>query len=343
MSQQKKKIWHQFLLTALATALVSSFCQPVTAATLCVNPGGTGGCKSSINAAVTAANSGDTIQVAPGTYKEDVHITKSISLIGGNNEKTIIDATGLPNGIFIDGMAVLPAHVIGVSNVTVSGFTVENAQFEGVLIANASSVTISGNEVTGNDLNLSGETCPGAPAFETAEGFDCGEGVHLTGVQNSTIANNQIQNNSGGILMSDETGPTTDNLILSNAVRYNVLDCGITIASHPPAAVTGASAPLGIMRNTVVQNISDHNGLNGAGAGVGIFGPLPGATVANNVIINNTLTNNGLPGVAFHAHSPGQNLNNNVIVGNQISGNGRYKRFRRLPDQRDHPAEHIRQ
>jgi len=82
--------------------------------------------------------------------------------------------------------------------------------------------------------------------------------------------------------------------------------------------------PLGIMRNTIAQNISDRNGIAvaGAGAGVGIFGPLPGATVAENVITNNTLTNNGLPGVAFHAHTPGQNLNNNVIVGNLISGNG---------------------
>jgi hypothetical protein len=132
--------------------------------------------------------------VARGTYKEDVHITKSnLSLIGQDDEGTIIDAVGLPNGIFIDGMAVLPAQVIGVTNVTVSGFTVENAQFEGVLVANASSVTISGNEITGNNLNLAGATCPGAPAFETAEGFDCGEGLHIMGVQNSTIANNQIQ------------------------------------------------------------------------------------------------------------------------------------------------------
>ena len=323
MSQRKKRAT-QFALTALATALVGGLCLPAKAASLCVNPGGTGGCKSTISAAVAAANPGDTIQVAHGTYKEDVHITKSnLSLLGDTSGKPIINATGLPNGIFIDGMAALPANPVGITNVVVSGFTVENAKFEGILIANAASVTISGNEVTGNNLNLSNETCPGAPPFETAEGFDCGEGVHLIAVQNSTIANNQIENNSGGILISDETGPTTDNLILGNTVRNNVLDCGITLASHPPA-IAGVTSPLGIMRNTIAQNISDHNGtaVPGAGAGVGIFGPLPGATVANNVIINNTLTNNGLPGVAFHAHTPGQNLNNNVIAGNFISGNG---------------------
>lgn len=263
MSQQKNG-WIRFTLTALATVFAGSFGQPLTAATLCVNPGGTGGCKSSISAAVAAAGPGDTIQVAHGTYKEDVHIAKSLSLIGDNSNNTIINATGLPNGIFIDGMAGLPAKIIGVTNVTVSGFTVENAEFEGILIANAASVTVSGNNVTGNNLSLAGATCPGAPAFETAEGFDCGEGLHLVAVQNSTIANNLIKNNSGGVLISDETGPTTDNLILGNTVSYNVLDCGITIASHPPAAITGATAPLGILRNTIAQNISDHNGIAGA-------------------------------------------------------------------------------
>jgi hypothetical protein len=51
-----------------------------SAATLCVNPGGKAGCTSSIGAAVAAAAPGDIIQVAEGTYKEDVLITKSLSL-----------------------------------------------------------------------------------------------------------------------------------------------------------------------------------------------------------------------------------------------------------------------
>jgi len=62
--------------------------------------------------------------------------------------------------------------------------------------------------------------------------------------------------------------------------------------------------------------------LKGEGAGVGLFASFPSAATYANVVMNNVLTGNDLPGVALHGHTPNQNLNNNVIIGNQISGNG---------------------
>lgn len=44
------------------------------AATLCVNPGGTGGCFASIQAAVDTTAGGDTISIAAGTYVEGLGI-----------------------------------------------------------------------------------------------------------------------------------------------------------------------------------------------------------------------------------------------------------------------------
>lgn len=305
----------------MALALGAAMCQPATAATVCVNPGDTSGCFSKISDAVSAAAPGDTIQVASGKYKEDVVIGKRLSLIGAGQNHTIIDATGLPNGIYINGI-----QNSGLTSVVVAGFTVENANFEGILVANASSITISDSHVTDNDKNLdpAKSTCKNLPIFETGEGFDCGEGIHLSGVDHSTVANNLVDANAGGILLSDDTGATHDNLIIGNVVRNNPFDCGITLASHPPAGFLNVQSPLGVYHNTIVQNDSYNNGrdLEGAGAGVGIFDSAPGTKNFGNVVMNNRLTNNGLPGVAMHGHTPNQNLNDNVIVGNYIAGNG---------------------
>ena len=319
----------RLMLGAAVAAIAAGICQTATAATLCVNAGGSSGCYTTIGAAVAAAAAGDTIQVANGTYREDVVITKSLSLLGANENNTTIDAAGKSNGIFINGMSSAPNA--GVSGVAISGFTVENANFEGILIANASDVTVWGNQVSGNNksLNTSALSCPGIPDFETNEGEDCGEGIHLMAVDHSTVANNDIENNSGGILISDETGPTHDNLITGNSVLNNPFDCGITLASHGRASNVPHGLNFGVYHNTISQNTSSHNGylLPGAGAGVGIFAPGPGSTASGNVVVNNDLTNNGLPGVTMHNHAafamaPPVNMNDNVIVGNRISGNG---------------------
>ncbi len=301
------------------------------AATLCVNPGGKSGCKATITAALAAASTGDTVLVAPGTYKEDVVITKPIALLG-SYRASVIDASGLSNGIFINGMSAAPK--IGLTNVIVSGFTVRNANFEGILVANATDVSLTGNLVTDNNksLDISAGACNGIPAFETNEGDDCGEGIHLMATYHVSVIDNESAYNSGGILITDETGPSQSNLISGNNVHDNPYDCGITLASHGPATsvIPTAGLPYGVSDNTISHNISAHNGYQvpGAGAGVGIFAPFPGTTDARNVVIDNVLRNNGLPGVTMHNHAsapapaPPINMNDNVIVGNQISGNG---------------------
>jgi parallel beta-helix repeat protein len=320
MRQLIKNVQALGAMMVLSIALGSAMCGRAEAATLCVNHKGSGSCFSSIGAAVAAASANDTIKVAEGTYKEDVIIDKSLSLIGANQKRTIIDASRLSNGIYIDGI-----DNPGLSNVVVSNFKVENANFEGILVANASSVTIKNCMILLNDRNqTTAPSCPGIPSFETGESFDCGEGLHLTGVDHSIVANNTIEENTGGILLSDDTGTTHDNTIMGNMVMNNPFDCGITLASHPAAALTGSSSPLGVFNNTIAANSSLNNGLlvPGAGAGVGIFDSVVGAKAFGNIVIHNRIEGNGLPGVALHSHTPGQNLNDNMIIGNRINGNG---------------------
>lgn len=297
-----------------AVVAVAGFGGSAAAATLCVNTAGSGGCYKTIGAAVTAAHAGDTINVAIGTYNEGVVIGKSLTLVGANETATVINATNKSNGVYVDGI-----DYPGLTDVTVTGFTIENANYEGVLVTNASGITIWNNQVFSNDkkLNFVKSTCAGQPVWETSESDDCGEGIHLTGVSQSTVAGNLVESNAGGILISDDTGATHDVLIYNNSVNSNVYDCGITLASHPAAALTHSVNPLGVYHITVASNQSVANG----GAGVGIFASVPYAANYGNSVVNNTLMSNALPGVTMHSHTPNQTLTDNIITANYISGN----------------------
>lgn len=314
-------------------ALFAIACSVATAATLCVNPAKKSGCYATISAAVAAASPGDVIQVSRGTYKEQVVITTSISLVALDGPQPVIDATGENNGIFLNGMSAAPKT--GVANVVISGFAIRNANFEGILVANASDVSLVGNHVSDNDraLDIAGGSCPGLPTtFETNEQDDCGEGIHLMATIHSSVVGNESDHNSGGLLITDETGPSGDNVISGNNIHDNPYDCGITLASHGPATaiISTATISYGVRHNTIANNVSAHNGYQvpGAGAGVGLFAPFPGTTAAGNVVIGNELRNNGLPGVAMHNHAsapapaPPIDMNGNMVIGNHFSGNG---------------------
>jgi parallel beta-helix repeat protein len=316
----KSMTYRNVTFVACLCVVLGGISQIAAGANLCVSKHPGPECPySTIGAAVAAASVGDVVQVSQGTYKEDVVVGKAISLVGANRNNTIIDATGLKNGIYVDGMD--NAGLVGVS---VSGFKVENANFEGILVTNATDVTIADNQVLKNNINLNitGGVCTDVPNFETNEGFDCGEGVHLSGVDHSIVANNLVEENSGGILLSDDTGATHDNLIMGNTVRNNPFDCGITLASHQLFA-PGPPTAAGVFHNTITGNTSERNGTKvpGAGAGVGLFAAAPFNKTYGNVVVNNIITDNGLPGVSMHAHAPGATLSDNMIAGNHISGN----------------------
>ena len=258
-----------------------------------------------INYAIGQAAAGDKIAVGPGTYHESVSVTKRLLLVGHD---ATIDATGQaspPNGVVISG-----ADAAGT---VLTGFTVKNAGLEGIFVNKTSRITIENNTVVENDTYG-----PFNPLC-VAQPDDCGEAVHLQSVTNSIVRHNLVQNNIGGILLTDEDGPTSGNLIADNRVLDNTLDCGITLASHW-FDLAGPAAPgvAGVYRNTVLHNVSNGNGA----AGIGVFAGPPGAAAWGNLVANNTAKNNGFAGVMIHSHTPGQNADQNAIIHNTLAGNG---------------------
>jgi parallel beta-helix repeat protein len=300
---------------ALASAALLALAQVAVVAasesTRWVSPTGTdaGNCTVSacltINYAINQASAGDTISVGAGTYEESVSVTKRLRLVGNDATIDAAGQTAPPNGIVIWGAAA--------AGTAVSGFTVENAGLEGIFVRQTTGITIAENTLVNNDAyGPFNPLCVDQPD-------DCGEALHLQTVTNSTVSGNLVQGNVGGILLTDEDGPTSGNVIRGNQVLDNTLDCGITLASHW-FDFSGAAAPdvSGVYQNLVVDNVANGNGA----AGIGVFAGPPGAAAWGNVVVGNTARNNGLAGIMIHSHTPAQNVNGNVIVNNTLSGNG---------------------
>jgi nitrous oxidase accessory protein NosD len=271
-----------------------------------------------IGHAVSVAAAGATIHVGRGTYAEQVSITQQVTLI---SDHAVIDATGQNGGIQpLAGMGVVGYGLLifgpGASGSVVKGFTVQHAIGEGILVAGTSKVLIQNNVVRLNDAGFNTTMTLECQAQGNVPG-DCGEGVHLVSSTWSRLVGNLVENNVGGILITDEFGPSAHNVISGNVSKNNLQDCGITLPSHNALAMTDPTKG-GVYDNLVINNVSEGNG----GAGVGMFAPFPGTASYNNRIIHNTLRNNGEAGVGIHAHAPGQNVSGNVIMNNWISGNG---------------------
>jgi parallel beta-helix repeat protein len=283
----------------------------VGASTRYVSTGGTdaGDCSASpcrtIGYAVAQANSGDAVSVGPGTYLESVNVTKRLSLVGHDATIDAAGQTAPPNGVVISGA--------GAAGSRLTGFTITHAGLEGVFVVQTSNVTIDRNVLVDNDTYG-----PFHPLC-VAQPDDCGEALHLQSVSNSVVRDNLVRDNVGGILLTDEDGPTYGNLIADNRVLNNTKDCGITLASHyfhPASAVTPDMG--GVYRNTVMHNVSNDNGA----AGIGVFAGPPGAAAWQNVVTGNSASGNGFAGIMIHSHTPSQNVDGNVITNNVLSGNG---------------------
>jgi nitrous oxidase accessory protein NosD len=297
---------------------------------------------STINAAVAAAARADTVVACAGTYTEDVVIQIPLKLIG---ESATINAAGLSGtstGAVL-GQDPYNGITIEASNVTVEGFTVERAEGEGILAVNPdpqegpvigstqlytgkplTHVTIEDNTVTLNDQGFNNPSSPYAPCTPNG-GSDCGEGIHLLSVADSSVIDNQSVSNSGGILLTDEYGPNHNNLIEGNDVEGNTKDCGITLPGHNLAfnPETGNLDPSfgGVYDNQVLDNVAIGNGVEGYGAGIGIFAPESYTASYDNLVSGNLIEGNGLAGISVHSHQVNAYVNGNEFTDNTIGQN----------------------
>lgn len=288
---------------------------------------------SDINAAISTAIAGDRIVVCPGTYTGSttivtgesvqptittgVGVDKPISLVGMSG--AIINATGLDNGV----------TVFGVKDAAVRGFTVEGALGEGILVVSSTGTTVDWNIVKGNDLGTAATTYFECQTKNAGVVGDCGYGLHLLSVTRSWVLDNTVEFNSGGILLSDEFGPTHGNTVSGNLVVSNALHSGIKLSGQSPNGVDASNYPTpkrgGVYANTVSGNIVMTNGLVGSGGGIVLTVGVKGGACYSNLVNGNEISGNGLSGITIRrdfglSDVSGDQLFDNWIGTNNLDG-----------------------
>ena len=97
-----------------------------------------------IQAAINAASTGDTVKVAAGTYSENVTLKSGICLEGAGIDQTVISRNGT-SGVTGSGIS----YSI-IKNLTVSNSGNSNADGGGVRLIGSSNITLQSCRVTGN-------------------------------------------------------------------------------------------------------------------------------------------------------------------------------------------------
>lgn len=305
-----------------------------------VNPG------ESIQAAVDAAQPGQTVVVKPGDYVEShdaaaaVRITKPLQLIADSTSDKPVRI--LPGGAQRQGILVEPANSgdPDIDGITIKGFTVQGFRNNGIWLRHVTNFTIEGNTSIDNlengiwpTLSTNGEVKNNV-AYGSLD-----SALWVEAVENVRVIDNTLHSSPTGL----EVTVSNDVHMEGNTVYNNVVGIGL----YPPesAGLPPSNWPSQPFRNwTVTDNHVYENNLPNpvTGGSVGNLPPGGGILVlgVDTVLIqNNKIENNDFFGIAMTDYCvavagtsiscednppivPDTAPENNKFIGNNLSGNG---------------------
>jgi parallel beta-helix repeat protein len=211
-----------------------------------------------VQAAINAADHGDTVYVRAGTYYENVVVNKTISLFGENKETTIIDGKGVGNVVYLIS-----------SGVIVDGFMVQNSGSEwpdahGIYLWFSSGSKLSGNVLTKTSY-----------------------GIGLYFSHENTLSSNTITNNTGsGIHLWNSSGNIlSDNMLKNNensGISFGDLCSGNTLSSN-----NITNSYWGIQHYMSSSNTFSGNIIRDSWYGIDLMSGSSDSTLSNNTIANN--------------------------------------------------------
>jgi predicted outer membrane repeat protein len=239
----------------------------------------------SIQTAIAIAFDGQTILVAPGTYRE------TLDFLG---KAVTVQSTGGPEITVIDGgqcWSVVTFDSGETSSSVLDGFTITNGNAlygAGIYCGHGSSPTIRNNDIVFNVATEGGGFfCDSlsSPVLSNNNitqntAVTSGGGIYCSGI--ATITNNNISSNTligsngyGGGIYCSAAATITNNNISSNTVNF----CGGGIYCSAAALIT----------NNIISNnqVVNYHSAFLYGGGIYCSGS---ATITNNIILNNHMT-----------------------------------------------------
>jgi len=320
-------------LAAIAAALSSISVLSSQAATINVPAG-----QPTIQGAINAASNGDTVLVAPGTYRENINfVGKAITVTssGGPAVTTINGGGNGPVVLFVSGEgagSVLSGFTITNGNSNISATPQDwNADGGGIVVFNAAPM-ITGNVITqnvacswGGGIYVGSNLFPGpSPVIagnqitENVVNDGCsgggGGGIAVTTTGSTQITGNTISGNSvvpgnagGGIYLYGVTTPIVENNVITNnsAIFSGGQGGGICIVPDGSNAVT---TNIQIIQNLIFGNTADNGGGIYVGSGYGSV-----------IFTSNTIADNngsyGGSGVFLGVYFAATQYYNNLIIG----------------------------
>jgi parallel beta-helix repeat protein len=196
-----------------------------------------------IQAAVDAAQPGDTVVVPPGTYRESVLVTKSHLRIAGSRA-AVIDAAGFRVGIRVGsgsisgGGPVPTCPPLAVQGFTLRGLTVEHASFSGVFLIGVDGYHLTGTNYLDNPVYGPFPVCShdGLIDFNqvvgggSAVGPSTDSGIYVGDDDQVSVRDNSVTNYVIGVVVENSINAIVqDNLLQGNTAGVYV----VVFPNHP--------------------------------------------------------------------------------------------------------------